>query len=119
MKPSRVLPRLLAGLVVCLPQALRAFGLETFSEEAKAQPRCPKDPAILLPRASRPLATGELQGTQSPNRYHLVTIDFSNAREAPVPLNATRDCWVCQGEFGEDKPPLGDGRRKALLVSPP
>jgi hypothetical protein len=38
----RNLPSLFAGLIVSLTLAVPAFGLETFSHEAKAQQHCPK-----------------------------------------------------------------------------
>jgi hypothetical protein len=48
VKPGGIFPRLLAGLVISLSLALPAFGLETFTEEAKAQQHCPKDIVVWL-----------------------------------------------------------------------
>ncbi len=48
MKPGSIFLRLLAGLVISLSLALPAFGLETFTEEAKAQQHCPKDIVVWL-----------------------------------------------------------------------
>jgi hypothetical protein len=45
---ARVLPRLLAGSFVSLTLALPAFGLETFTDEAKAQQHCSKDTVVWL-----------------------------------------------------------------------
>ena len=44
----RALPRLLAGLIVSLTLAIPAFGLETFTDEAKAQQHCPRDTVVWL-----------------------------------------------------------------------
>src|SRR5580704_17101653 len=27
------------------------------------------------------------------------------------PVNTTRECWICQGKFGEDMPAVGDSYR--------
>jgi hypothetical protein len=48
MKSAGVFPRLFASLVVSLALAVPAFGLETFSDEAKAQQHCPKDVVVWL-----------------------------------------------------------------------
>jgi hypothetical protein len=48
VKRGSVYPRLVAGLIVSLSLALPAFGLETFSDEAKAQQHCPKDVVVWL-----------------------------------------------------------------------
>jgi hypothetical protein len=44
----RVIPKLIAGLILSLSLALPAFALETFTDEAKAQQHCPKDTVIWL-----------------------------------------------------------------------
>jgi hypothetical protein len=46
----RVMPRLIAGLVVSMALALPAFGLPppTFPDEAKAHQHCPKDIVVWL-----------------------------------------------------------------------
>jgi hypothetical protein len=48
LKPGRVFPRLVAGLVISLSLVLPAFGLPppTFPDEAKAQQHCPKDMVV-------------------------------------------------------------------------
>jgi hypothetical protein len=50
MKQGRVFPRLFAGIVVSLALTLPAFGLPplTFTDEASAQRRCPKDTVVWL-----------------------------------------------------------------------
>jgi hypothetical protein len=48
LKSARVLPRLIAGVVISLTLALPAFALETFTDEAKAQQHCPKDVVVWL-----------------------------------------------------------------------
>jgi hypothetical protein len=44
----RTMPKLFAGLIVSLTLAIPAFGLETFTDEAKAQQHCPKDIVVWL-----------------------------------------------------------------------
>jgi hypothetical protein len=44
----RGISRLLAGVIVGLTLAIPAFGLETFTDEAKAQQHCPKDVVVWL-----------------------------------------------------------------------
>jgi hypothetical protein len=48
IRQPKVFPRLFAGLLVSLSLALPAFGLETFTDEAKAQQHCPKDTVVWL-----------------------------------------------------------------------
>jgi hypothetical protein len=48
VKIRRALPRFFAALVVSLSLGLPAFGLETFTDEAKAQQHCPKDVVVWL-----------------------------------------------------------------------
>ena len=50
VKPVRVFPRLIAGLVISLSLALPAFGLTppTFPDESQAQQHCPKDTVVWL-----------------------------------------------------------------------
>lgn len=43
----RGMPKLIAGLIVSFTLAVLAFGLETFTDEAKAQ-HCPKDTVVWL-----------------------------------------------------------------------
>jgi hypothetical protein len=42
------LPQVFAGLIVSITLAMPAFGLETFTEAAKAQQHCPKDIVVWL-----------------------------------------------------------------------
>jgi hypothetical protein len=44
----RGMPKLISGLIVTLTLASPAFGLETFTDEAKAQQHCPKDTVVWL-----------------------------------------------------------------------
>jgi hypothetical protein len=45
---ARGFRRSIAGLLVGLTLAIPAFGLETFTDEAKAQQHCPKDTVVWL-----------------------------------------------------------------------
>jgi hypothetical protein len=44
----RTIPKLVAGLVFGLALAAPAFGLDTFTDEAKAQQHCPKNIVVWL-----------------------------------------------------------------------
>jgi hypothetical protein len=44
----RAMPKLIAGLIVSLALAVPAFGLETFTDEAKAHLHCLKDTVVWL-----------------------------------------------------------------------
>jgi hypothetical protein len=48
VKQSNVIARCFAGLIVSLSLALPAFGLDTFTDEVKAQQHCPKDIVVWL-----------------------------------------------------------------------
>jgi len=48
LKSARVLPRLIAGVVISLSLALPAIALETFTDEAEAHQHCPKDIVVWL-----------------------------------------------------------------------
>jgi hypothetical protein len=48
VKTGSIFPRVLAGLVIGLSLVVPAFGLETFTEETKAQQHCPKDIVVWL-----------------------------------------------------------------------
>jgi hypothetical protein len=48
LKCERVLPRLIAGVVISLTLIAPAFALETFTSEAKAQQHCPNDVVVWL-----------------------------------------------------------------------
>jgi hypothetical protein len=48
MFKARGFRRSIAGLLVGLTLAIPAFGLETFSEEARPQQHCPKDTFVWL-----------------------------------------------------------------------
>jgi hypothetical protein len=92
VKQGRVFPRLLVGLVVSLSLALPALGLETFSDEAKAQQHCPKDIVVWL---NLPTMIWHYKG----QRWYARTL-----RARRKPAQRGRGGRGMGSEYGESKP---------------